>query len=80
MISKMNDITIRMAREEDAAHIAGLFMLAWPIDQILESNGITYEQLHETITHIIASRNTIYSYENTFGAEVDGKIAGAMCA
>ena len=69
-----------MARHEDAAQITELFMLAWPVDEILESNGITYEQLHETITHIIASRNTIYSYENTFVAEVDGKIAGAMCA
>lgn len=80
MISKMNDITIRMAREEDAAHIAGLFMLAWPIDQILESNGITYEQLHKSITSAAATVNTIYSYENTVLAEIDGKVVGAMCA
>ena len=80
MMSKMNHIAIRMARQEDAAHIAGLFMLAWPIDEILESNGISYEQLHKSITHVAASRDTIYSYENTVVAEVDGKIVGAMCA
>lgn len=69
-----------MARQEDAVHIAGLFMLAWPIDEILESNGISYGQLHESIIHVAASRETIYSYENTVVAEVDGKIVGAMCA
>ena len=76
MVPKMNHITIRMARQEDAAHIAGLFMLAWPIDEILESNGISYGQLQESIMRVAASRETIYSYENTVVAEVDGKIVG----
>ena len=55
-------------------------MLAWPVDDILKSNGITYQQLHESMTEIAASEQTIYSYENTYIAEVDGKIVGAMCA
>lgn len=55
-------------------------MLAWPVDEILESNGITIDQLHASITCIAASEETIYSYENTFVVEVDGKIVGAMCA
>ena len=71
---------IRRARKEEAAHIAELFMLAWPVEEILESNGISYEQLHESMTAIAAAEETIYSYENTFVAEVDGKIVGAMCA
>lgn len=71
---------IRRARKEEAAHIAELFMLAWPVEEILESNGISYEQLHESMTAIAAAEETIYSYENTFVAEVDGKVVGAMCA
>lgn len=69
-----------MARQEDAAQIAGLFMLAWPIEEILESNGISYDQLHASIAHVAASKGTIYSYENSVVAEIDGIIVGAMCA
>ena len=76
----MTDINIRTARKKEAAVIAELFMLAWPVDEILKSNGITYEQLHESMTEVATSEQTIYSYENTFVAEVDGKIVGAMCA
>ena len=71
---------IRRARKEEAAQIAELFMLAWPVEEILESNGLTYEQLHESMTTIAAAEETIYSYENTIVAEVDGKVVGAMCA
>ena len=79
MLAKDNTI-IRQACKEEASQIAELFMLAWPVDEILESNGITYEQLHESIIEVAASEQTIYSYENTYVAEVDGKIVGAMCA
>ena len=71
---------IRKARKNEAAQIAELFMLAWPIDEILESNGISYDQLHVSITRVSTSEETIYSYENTLVAEVDGKVVGAMCA
>ena len=29
-----NLINIRMARQEEASQIAGLFMLAWPVEEI----------------------------------------------
>ena len=74
------DIIIRQASKEEASQIAELFMLAWPVDEILESNGLTREQLHESITLIAANEETIYSYENTLIAEIDGKEVGAMCA
>ena len=74
------NVTIRQARKEEASQIAELFMLAWPVDEILGSNGLTYEQLHESITLIAASEETIYSYENTLVADIDGKVVGAMCA
>ena len=74
------NIIIRQARKEEASQIAELFMLAWPVDEILESNGLTYKQLHKSITLIAASEETIYSYENTFVAVIDGKVVGAMCA
>ena len=69
-----------MARQEEASQIAGLFMLAWPVEEILESNGISYGQLHGSITRVAASRETIYSYENTIVAEINGRVVGAMCA
>lgn len=75
-----NLINIRMARQEEASQIAGLFMLAWPVEEILESNGISYGQLHGSITRVAASRETIYSYENTIVAEINGRVVGAMCA
>ena len=74
------DTIIRKAEKQEASQIAELFMLAWPVEQILESNGVTYEQLHKSMTDVAASENTIYSYENTFVAEVEGKVIGAMCA
>ena len=74
------NIIIRQAYKEEAALIAKLFMLAWPVEEILESNSISYDQLHESITAIAASEETIYSYENTIVAEVENKIVGAMCA
>ena len=76
----MSSIIIRSAKKEEAAHIAELFLLAWPVDEILEADGLTYEQLNESITLAAASEENIYSYENTIVAEIDGKIVGAMCA
>ena len=74
------NVIIRQAFKEEAVQIAELFMLAWPVEEILESNGLTKEQLHESMTAIAAAEETIYSYENTIVAEVDGKVVGAICA
>lgn len=76
----MNKFTIRPAVKEEAPQIAELFMFAWPVDEIIASNGITYLQLLESMTDIAARPETIYSFENTFVAEIEGKIVGAMCA
>ena len=79
-LQEFMDVIIRQARKEEASQIAELFMLAWPVDEIIEFNSLTYRQLHESITLAAASEETIYSYENTFVAEIDGKVVGAMCA
>ena len=73
-------MTIRQARKEEAAQIAELFMLAWPAEEIAQGLGISVEELHKSMTGVAASPETIYSFENTVVAEVDGKVAGAMCA
>ena len=75
----MDNIIIRKAKQEEAAQIAELFLLAWPVDQMAASSGITPEELHESVTSFSARRDTIYSYENTFVAEIDNKIVGAIC-
>ncbi len=74
------NIIIRQALKKEAPQIAELFMLAWPVDVILESNHVSYDWFHESITLVAASEQTIYSYENTIVAEIDGKVVGAMCA
>ena len=76
----MENVIIRKARCEEAGEIAGLFMLAWPVEEIMESNGVTYQELLESMTAVAASEETIYSYENTFVAVANGKVVGAMCA
>ena len=75
----MENMTIRKATQEEASQIAELFLLAWPLEEIAASNGITYKQLHESITAIASMHETIYSFENTYVAETENKIVGAMC-
>ena len=75
----MENMTIRKATQEEASQIAELFLLAWPVEEIEASNGITYKQLHESITAIAGMHETIYSFENTYVAEIENKIVGAMC-
>ena len=79
-LQELMNINIRKAHKEEAQQIAELFMLAWPVDEILESNAISYDQLYESITLIAGREDTIYSYENTLVAEIDGSVVGAMCA
>jgi predicted GNAT family acetyltransferase len=79
-LQEIMNIVIRQARKEEAVHIAELFMFAWPVDEILESNQMTYDQLHESITLIASREDTIYSYANTLVADIDGKVVGAICA
>ena len=86
MIDMKANIILREARKEEAAQIAQLFMLAWPVEEMAQSSGITAEMLHESVTGFAAREDTIYSYTKTFVAEVDpGKgegrdeIVGAMC-
>ena len=78
-MSNTREVIIRQANREDARQIAELFLLAWPVDQILEANEISYQQLLEAISTVSAMSGTIYSYENSIVAVADGKIVGAMC-
>lgn len=75
----MENLIIRKARKEEAAQLAELFLLAWPVDEIMESSGSTFLQLLESVTAIAATPETIYSYENSYVAEIDGKVVGAIC-
>lgn len=75
----MENIIIRTASKDEAPVIAELLMMAWPVEDIMASNGISYAELHETVAAIVALPGTIYSYEHTFVAEADGRVIGAMC-
>lgn len=75
----MENIVIRKAKKEEASQIAELFLFAWPADEIAASSGITPEELLASVTTFCERPDTIYSYDNTFVAEIDNKIVGAMC-
>lgn len=46
-------------------------MPAWPVEQIIEANSTTYEQLLASIITIAAAPGPAYSYENTFVAATE---------
>lgn len=80
----MRTIIIREARKEEAAQIAQLFLLAWPVEEMARAGGITAEMLLEAVTGFAEREDTIYSYTKTFVAEAgegegSGEIVGAMC-
>jgi ribosomal protein S18 acetylase RimI-like enzyme len=87
----MRKIMIREARKEEAAQIAQLFLLAWPVEEMAQSGGISAQMLLEAVTGFAEREDTIYSYTKTFVAEVaaagegggcegsTGEIVGAMC-
>ena len=82
-----NRIIIRQARKEEAARIAQLFLLAWPVEEMAQASGITAEMLLESVTGFAEREDTTYSYTKTFVAEAvglgsgvgAGLVVGAMC-
>lgn len=75
----MAETVIRPAAKEDAAQIARLCMMAWPMESFLEmSPGMTEDDFAGIIEGYVMAENTLYSFSNTIVAEVDGVIAGAI--
>lgn len=75
----MAETVLRPAAKEDAAQIARLFMMAWPMESFLEmSPGMTEDDFAGIIEGYVMAENTLYSFSNTIVAEVDGVIAGAI--
>lgn len=71
---------IREAQRGEEAEIAGLIMLAWPVEDFLAADpSRTYEDLRDMIAEMISRDNTIYSYVNTYVALIEGTLVGAMC-
>lgn len=52
----MRTIIIREARKEEAAQIAQLFLLAWPVEEMARAGGITAEMLLEAVTGFRSAR------------------------
>lgn len=79
-----NDIIVRDARKEDAAVIAEMIVLAWPVQEFLDmKEGLTLEAFTDFIRIFVEADNTLYSYLNTVVAvqvSPDGseRIVGAM--
>lgn len=74
------ELDIRYARPGDGLRIAELLLLAWPVEDFLAKDPeMTYDRLRDMIARAVEAPETIYSYENTIVAVMDGKIVGAAC-
>ena len=66
-----NKVSVRPARKSDAADIARLVVMAWPVDAFLaHGEGKTIEDLVELVADVAAKEDTLYSYTNTVVAEI----------
>lgn len=84
-MSDMEKITVRDARKEDAADIARLIVLAWPVEEFLAmQEGLTVEGFTDIIRTFVEDETTLYGYNFTKVAELEsgdgsvGKIVGIM--
>lgn len=68
-----NRVRIRNAGKQDAADIARLVIMAWPVDAFLSEDGArTVDDLTALIEDIALREDTLYSYCNTMIAEIRG--------
>ena len=66
-----NKVSVRPARKSDAADIARLVVMAWPVDAFLaHGKGKTIGDLIELVADVAAKEDTLYSYTNTVVAEI----------
>lgn len=73
-------LKIRPAIKKDYSEIAKIIQLAWPIESMLESTGLTKQEFDLKLEDIVKNTKTLYSFKNTYVAEYAEKIVGAMCA
>ena len=77
-------IRVRDARREDAARVAELIVMAWPVEEFLAmQEGLTLERFTDMIRTFVEAEDNVYSYRYAKVAEVlmpDGsfRVAGMM--
>lgn len=82
---KGKEIFIRPAGPADAASVARLLVLAWPVDAFLAMDeNLTEQDLLETVTSLAGRTGNLYGYDNVLVAETGnpdgtGSVAGAIC-
>lgn len=75
----MEEVTVRPARKEDAAAVARLFMMAWPMESFLRmGEGLTEDIFADIIRGYVEAEDTLYSYRNTVVAVAGDVVCGAM--
>lgn len=77
------EIFTRKAEKKDAAEIARLFLMAWPVEEFLAMDpSLTEEGLAEVVKGYVEAEDTVYSYRHTIvavGSDDSGEIiAGAI--
>lgn len=62
----MGTVTVRDARREDAAEIAALIVMAWPVQEFLDmQEGLTLEKFTDYIRKFVEADDNLYSYRYT---------------
>ena len=80
-----NRVNLRSGRPADAASIASLLLLAWPVESFLAMDGnLTENDLLDTVTSLAGRTGNLYGYDNVIVAEKveeDGsvRVVGAIC-
>ena len=83
-MDKTAEIRVRDARREDAARVAELIVMAWPVEEFLAmQEGLTLERFTDMIRTFVEAEDNVYSYRYAKVAEVlmpDGsfRVAGMM--
>ena len=80
----MEKISVRDARKEDAAAVAALVVMAWPVQDFLDMQpGMTLDELVGFIRKLVEAEGNLYSYKYTKVAvltspEGEEKVVGMM--
>lgn len=82
---KEKEINIRPAGPADAAAVAHLLILAWPVEAFLAMDeNLTEQDLLDVVASLAGRTDNLYGYENVMVAEMSGsdgtsRVVGAIC-
>ncbi len=83
LTARMDGVTIRPARKEDAAAVADYILMAFPVDGLTgRGRGISLQELKRVLEAVVQMDDAIYGWRNVLVAEANGSssVVGAIIA